>query len=362
MPIQNGKYINPGWNNGAPPAIDSTELNAISDTLENLDAGGGSGGGDGKRYARFVIGTSTNGWTAADCDYLCDGVDDQVEINQAIEALSSESAFSGYRGKIVLLDGEYHLGGQLSLLNGISMEGTGGTKLVRGTTGPSYMIGVMNGSIKNIIYDGNSDIFLSGPSSAAEIVLSYNSTITECTIYNFHNIAISTETANTVSPAYITKNKIGGTMSGGLTGINVQNSSLIYIESNLISVSETMISVDGTNITGNVPAQTYILWNTCGGAGSGTISLNHAEGCYVVGNSCRRIVLENTDGGSQLLGSVISHNQFIYSSPLDGAFISLGQGTGWNIVSSNLMRSFGGTGTIQDNGSNNLVVNNITGD
>ena len=27
----------------------------------------------GKRTARFSIGTSTNGWTANDCDYLCDG-------------------------------------------------------------------------------------------------------------------------------------------------------------------------------------------------------------------------------------------------------------------------------------------------
>lgn len=37
MPIENGKYVNPGWVDNAPPAIDATELNAISDTLENLD-------------------------------------------------------------------------------------------------------------------------------------------------------------------------------------------------------------------------------------------------------------------------------------------------------------------------------------
>jgi hypothetical protein len=69
MPIKDGKYKNPNWVNGGPPAIDADELNAISSTLESLDAAGGTGG-DGKRYARIVIGTSTNGWTAADCDYL----------------------------------------------------------------------------------------------------------------------------------------------------------------------------------------------------------------------------------------------------------------------------------------------------
>ena len=41
----------------------------------------------GKKVARFVVGTSTAGWTAADCDYLCDGTADQVEINNAITAL-----------------------------------------------------------------------------------------------------------------------------------------------------------------------------------------------------------------------------------------------------------------------------------
>ena len=41
MPIKDGKYKNPNWVNGGPPAIDADELNAISSTLESLDAAGG---------------------------------------------------------------------------------------------------------------------------------------------------------------------------------------------------------------------------------------------------------------------------------------------------------------------------------
>lgn len=41
------------------------------------------------RDSKFVIGTSLAGYTTADCDYLCDGKDDQVEINQAIQAISA---------------------------------------------------------------------------------------------------------------------------------------------------------------------------------------------------------------------------------------------------------------------------------
>lgn len=108
MPIKDGKYKNPNWVNGGPPAIDADELNAISSTLESLDAAGGTGG-DGKRYARIVIGTSTNGWTAADCDYLCDGTADNVQILDAINALPAVG------GEIVFLDGNYNLSGDIQL-------------------------------------------------------------------------------------------------------------------------------------------------------------------------------------------------------------------------------------------------------
>lgn len=43
MPIVNGKYQNPHWVNGGPPALDAAELNAISDTLEKVDNGSGGG-------------------------------------------------------------------------------------------------------------------------------------------------------------------------------------------------------------------------------------------------------------------------------------------------------------------------------
>lgn len=152
MPIQNGKYVNPGWLDNGPPAIDAAEMNAISETLENLDAKGGGttytggdgisvvgteisaklstqpdntatfgkdggiyvpktsgGGGSGKRYAVFVVGTSTAGWTAEDCDYLCDGVDDDVEIKAALAAMP----YSG--GELIILPGTYNISSTINM-------------------------------------------------------------------------------------------------------------------------------------------------------------------------------------------------------------------------------------------------------
>ena len=37
MPISGGKYVAPTWHNNAAPAIDATELQAMSDTLEGND-------------------------------------------------------------------------------------------------------------------------------------------------------------------------------------------------------------------------------------------------------------------------------------------------------------------------------------
>lgn len=132
MPLVNGKYKNPQWVNGGPPAIDAQELNAISDTLESLDAGGGSGG-SGRRYARFVIGTSTAGWTAADCDYLCDGTNDNIEIQAAIDALPASG------GSILILAGSYHLGGIINIkTKSVSIIGESHDSILIGTAQRIY--------------------------------------------------------------------------------------------------------------------------------------------------------------------------------------------------------------------------------
>lgn len=82
---------------------------------QSRNAGSASTTSTGKRTARFSIGTSTNGWTANDCDYLCDGTDDQVEINAAIQALPSGG------GEIVILDGTYNISATI-LINRINVS------------------------------------------------------------------------------------------------------------------------------------------------------------------------------------------------------------------------------------------------
>ena len=76
--------------------------------------------GGGRRACRFVIGTAAAGWTAEDCDYLCDGTADDVEINAAIQALPAGG------GEILVLDGTYSMD-QPVLLNraAVTLRGCG---------------------------------------------------------------------------------------------------------------------------------------------------------------------------------------------------------------------------------------------
>lgn len=111
----------------------------------------------GKRTARFTVGTSANGWTSQDCDYLCDGTADEEEINAAITALPSTG------GEVVLLDGSYNLTGAILIEKQyVTLSGSGaGTKLVRAfdATELAHALVVADEyyiTIKDLYFDGKS--------------------------------------------------------------------------------------------------------------------------------------------------------------------------------------------------------------
>lgn len=75
--------------------------NAINESFDTIS---------GKRTCRVTVGTSTAGWTQADCDYLCDGTDDQEELNAAIAAVLAKGG-----GEIAVLGGEYAIAEKIEL-------------------------------------------------------------------------------------------------------------------------------------------------------------------------------------------------------------------------------------------------------
>lgn len=94
-------------------------------------------GGAGKRTCRFVIGTSAAGWTEEDCDYLCDGTADDVEINAAIQALPKYSGDAG-GGEIFILEGKYNITATVSIPSNVSVLGNGNGTLLSAAAGAEF--------------------------------------------------------------------------------------------------------------------------------------------------------------------------------------------------------------------------------
>lgn len=358
MPIVNGKYVSPTWQNGGPPPIDQTELQAMTDTLQNLDAGGGGGGGDGKRYARFVIGTSTNGWTAADCDYLCDGTDDQVEINAAIAAFGSLSGGNAAYGTIVLLDGNYHLTAPLTLLNYINLVGSGGACLVRETaTGASsynYMVAVQFGTIDNIQYT-ISESLATPQSETFEILLGGNSSIKNCNISDYLYTAVAIESSSWAGMVGVYNNYFGYSKNSQYAmDVHVLDSQNFIIENNNLNYGVRVdrgpsASLSTFSISNNSMGTTLVGQIIIDGMGGGTITEN----------KCRSIQILNTKNSLIMVGNIVSNN-LLGSGSDDQNLIVLGENTHDNIVSFNILKFYNVMGSIQDNGTNNIVYNGET--
>lgn len=108
MPIVNGKYVNPGWVNNSPPALSASEMNAISDTLEQLSQGGGGSGG-GTAIPCVLIGTSAGGADTSMCQYVCTGTHDEVTIAQA------DQYAVGKKLPLFFMPGTYNLDNTLTI-------------------------------------------------------------------------------------------------------------------------------------------------------------------------------------------------------------------------------------------------------
>jgi hypothetical protein len=126
--------------------------------------------GTGNRYATKVVesSSSASAWVA---DYTCDGTADEVQINQAIDAVA---ALGG--GKVVLSEGLFTVAAAIVMKSGVTLEGQAGiqhtnfgTKITRSgnvpiidvigtiaTTGnsPSIAGRIYGATVRNIYFEG----------------------------------------------------------------------------------------------------------------------------------------------------------------------------------------------------------------
>lgn len=284
---------------------------------EDITALGIPGTDNNTRSARKVVGTSASGWTAKDCNYLCDGTDDQVEINEALASLPSTG------GEVILLDGTYNLSAKIDVSKSYStLRGSGqATKLVRAFNGDKLLY--LSGghcTIEDLNIDGKKSTYTS-TSNAGIYFLTGNNILKGLIVRNNAGTGISVGSEH---------NKvIGCTVTDSKSGIFVDHDHCIISGNIIHSNSEKGIDVSGNHnvIEGNVSR------------------LNGSSNLYMYGSTYNTVCnndLSVVSGDSvtpkaiYLTGTSNANNIVVNNNVGDGA-ISVATGTN-NIVGSPVTR------------------------
>lgn len=294
----------------------------------------------GKRTARFIVGTSAAGWTEKDCDYLCDGTDDQVEINAAIQALPTSG------GEVVILAGTYNITAKIDVNRVmIMLVGNGPATVLKRMWRSTAAEGVVHVSssncvVANLTVDGNLSNFNSN-NNAGIFLLGSKNTATGNICTN-NNVGIYLYGNENTATGNISSNNITGIQFGGTNGTvtgNTCNSNGTY----------------GIYLNGSYGT---VTGNTCNSGGCGIYLLGK---CFTItGNTCR----ENLSCGIYLNGSLstITGNTCIRGTGLSSDYQSF-QNTillaatraVYNLVASNNIM---GKNYVDEGGSDNTIVNN----
>lgn len=353
-----GAILGQTFNAGNGIDINARDILAkLSSDADNGITFGSDGGlfvepAGGKRTCRLVVGTSTAGWTNKDCDYLCDGTADDVEINAAIQALPNNG------GEVIILDGIYNITKPIGLnKNNINFKGNGiSTEFIRQFNGTDSYTG--DGAIIRIPSSSNyclvSGLYIEGNKT------SFN---------NSANVGIFTDGHNNIVQNTIIKNNSGRGIGEGDAG--GQN----YFIGNLI--------LDNNSYGIYTGEKSIVIFNVCknnkygiGLGGTGAIAVNNIAtnnsqigieatfasiyyGALISGNDC-----SNNNTGISVSGSqnIITNN-----------FCVRGKGESSNYTSSqytiiipqsfqkkNLVVGNNCSGkAVSDSGTSTIVANNI---
>jgi parallel beta-helix repeat protein len=325
----------------------------------------------GKRTARFVIGTSTAGWTSADCDYLCDGTADQAEINAAITALPATG------GEIVILDGTYNITAKINVTkDNVSIRGNGNATILKRMYDSTSYEGVITLTsrsgckIANLQVDGNKASFTSTYNRGIILNSSSNNTITGNTCNNNHNgINVSSSSNNTVNGNTCNNNNDRGiylysssnnTITGNTCNTNTNTGILLTSSSNNTVTGNTCNSntIYGIRLDSSSSNNT-ITGNTCNNNDRGIYLYSSSSNNTITGNTCIRGTGLSTDYTAsqytiQLAGTDNNYN-LISNNNCMGKAVTVGGGTGNSVwgnkfdntddLSRNYMPIVGGTFT-----------------
>jgi len=337
----------------------SIEYNSIEDYIKarTVVEKGSADGKSHSKTARFVIGTSEAGWTEKDCDYLCDGVNDQEEIIQALQALNNLPATGG---EIVILDGTYNITESIHIpKNNVSIRGNGNATILKRmynstetdieTTvrGLITLIGRSGCKIQDLQIDGDKTTYDSIYNYGIFLYSSSNNTITGNTFSNnsygifLYSSSYNTITGNTCnnnadSGIYLDSSSNNNTVTGNACTNNSYGIYLYSSSDNTVTGNACTNNSYGILLHSSSNNNT-ITGNTCNNNNSDGIYLYSSSNNTITGNTCIR-----GEGTSE------DYNTDQYTIRLQGT-------SNYNLISSNNCM---GKEVVVEGGTGNTLVNN----
>jgi parallel beta-helix repeat protein len=332
----------------------------------------------GKRTARFVVGTSTSGWTAKDCDYLCDGTNDQEEIIQALNDLPATG------GEVVILDGTYNITASINIpKDNVSIRGSGNATTLKrmynstsANSGPTarglITLNEKSGcKIQGLQIDGNKATYTGSYNSGIYLYSSSNNTVTGNTCNNNSGISLSSSSNNNTVTGNTCNNNNSGiylrssndnTVIGNTCSNNSSNGIYLYSSSNNNTVTGNTCSNNSSNsiYLYSSSNNNTVTGNTCNNNSNGISLSSSSNNNTVTGNTCN-----NNSYGIRLYSS--SDNNITGNTCIRGTgtpedyttdqhtILLSGTSNNYNLISSNDCM---GKAPVVEGGTGNTLVNN----
>jgi hypothetical protein len=293
--------------------------------LAGLPTTGQTGWADVPAPTFLVAASNAHAASRALANYVCDGTDDQVEINTAIAALPAT-----VRGRVLLSEGTFTISAQIAIGAGsdnttLEGMGIGATELrvVQGSGGATAINGVIL-SI-NALRVRVANLFLSGTTAQTSQILIYGTNAWGV----LDNVRVS---------------------GSGAHGIFLDGNSNGWVVDRCVVAGNLTVGILANNNSGY---GTRITNCHVYGNGSSGIEVQGGQRTLVAHNSC----IGNTGNGISTAGALYTQILDNVSRLNNGSGIYVGGGT-YSSVQGNLVQSSGQYGIQINNAHASLVVGN----
>ena len=345
--------------------ITQTLINAWNSAVDHI-----SDGASHSKTARFVVGTSTAGWTSADCDYLCDGTNDQEEIIQALNALPATG------GEVVILDGTYNIKASINIpKDNVSIRGNGNATILKrmynstNTDSGSTARGLITLNeksgckIQGLQIDGNKATYTVSYNYGIYLTSSNNNTVIGNTCNNNRNgIYFQTSSNNTITGNTCNNNRDYGiyfqtSSNNTITGNTCNNNNYgIYLySSNNNTITGNTCNNNDTGIYLDSSSDNTVTGNTCNNNDDTGIYLDSSSDNTITGNT-----YNNNGGGNGIYLDSSSDNMVTgntcNNNGIDGIFLYSSSNN--NTITDNTCNNNDGDGIYLGSSSNNTVTGN----